>query len=139
MRKWLGVPRSFSSINLYGKENKLQLPLNRVVEEFKATKARQVVMIKDPADEKGNKAGIQVKTGHKWKASETMEDAESRLCHEDIVGTVTRGKMGVGCITRTRWRTASVAERRKMMQQKVRDSVEEEKQEKAVSLKQQGK
>ena len=52
LRKWLGVPRSFSSINLYGRENKLQLPLKEVVEKYKATKARQVMMIKDSADEK---------------------------------------------------------------------------------------
>ena len=35
LRKWLGVPPSFTRIGLYGKTNKLQLPLSTLVEEFK--------------------------------------------------------------------------------------------------------
>ena len=139
LRKWLGVPRSFSSINLYGKENKLQLPFKGVVEEYKATKARQVMMLKDCADAKVSQAGIKVRTGRKWSASTAVEEAESRLRHEDIVGTVTRGRLGVGCISRTSWKTASAVDRRKLVQGKVRQAVEEERQTKAVSLKQQGK
>ena len=132
--KWLGVPRSFSSINLYGRENKLQLPLKGVVEEYKATKARQVMMIKDSADEKVSKAGIEVKTSCKWSASKAVEEAESRLRHEDIVGTVTRGRLGVGCISRSSWKSASALVRRRL----VRQVVEEERQAKVVTLKQQG-
>ena len=139
LREWLGVPRSFSSINLYGRENKLQLQLKGVVEEYKATKARQVMMIKDSADEKVSKAGIEVKTGCKWSASKAVEEAESRLRHEDIVGTVTRGRLGVGCISRSSWKSASAVDRRRLVQEKVRQVVEEARQAKAVALKQQGR
>ena len=38
LRKWLGVPLSFTSIGLYGKTIKLQLPLSSRVEEFKDVK-----------------------------------------------------------------------------------------------------
>ncbi len=42
LRKWLGVPPSFSAVNLYSNTSKLPLPVSLVVEEFKATKARAV-------------------------------------------------------------------------------------------------
>jgi hypothetical protein len=32
LRKWLGVPPSFSRVGLYGKSNQLQLPLSSLVE-----------------------------------------------------------------------------------------------------------
>ena len=73
-----------------------------------------------------SQAGIEVRTGRKWSASKAVEEAESRLRHEDIVGTVTRGRLGVGCISRTSWKAASVVDRRKLVQGKVRQAVEEE-------------
>ncbi len=42
LRKWLGVPPSFSAINLYSKNSMHPLPVSLVVEEFKAAKARAV-------------------------------------------------------------------------------------------------
>ena len=54
------------------------------------------MMLKDSKGTKVSQAGIQVKTGRKWSASQPVEDAESRLRHEDIVGTVTRGRLGLG-------------------------------------------
>ncbi|XP_052237748.1 uncharacterized protein LOC127849064 [Dreissena polymorpha] len=41
IRRWLGVPRSFSSIGLYRSGSKLQLPLPSPTEEVKVTKVRQ--------------------------------------------------------------------------------------------------
>ena len=40
LRKWLGVPRSFSAVGLYGKSNMLQLPLSSVKEEYKVSRVR---------------------------------------------------------------------------------------------------
>ena len=139
LRKWLGVPKSLSNIQLYGKQNKLQLPFKGITEEFKATKARKVMILKDSKDEKVSQCGIQIKTGRKWSAASAVQDAEERLRHGDIVGTVTHGRSGLGCITRTRWSTASPAQRRQLVQQEVRKMVEEERQAKTVSMKQQGK
>ncbi|KAF4096177.1 hypothetical protein G5714_022146 [Onychostoma macrolepis] len=42
LRIWLGVPPSFSAINLHSKTSKLPLPVSSVVEEFKDAKARAV-------------------------------------------------------------------------------------------------
>ena len=33
LRKWLGIPPSFSSVGLYGKSNQLRLPLSSLVED----------------------------------------------------------------------------------------------------------
>lgn len=42
LRIWLELPRSLSSIALYGHNNKLQLPLRSLEEEFKVTVTRDV-------------------------------------------------------------------------------------------------
>ncbi|KAH3816613.1 hypothetical protein DPMN_118131 [Dreissena polymorpha] len=45
--KMVRVPPSFTNIGLYGRSNQLQLPLSSLVEEFKASKARLVVTLKE--------------------------------------------------------------------------------------------
>ena len=50
IRKWLGVPRSFSSVGIYSKCSKLKLPITAVTEEFKVIKAREVMSIRDSQD-----------------------------------------------------------------------------------------
>ena len=73
LRKLFGVQRSFSSIHFHGASNKRQCPIKGVVEEFKGTKVRQVMMLKDSKDTKASQAGIQVKTVRKWSASQAVE------------------------------------------------------------------
>ena len=43
LRRWLGLPRSLSSLALYGNTNKLHLPFKSLEEEFKVTRAREGV------------------------------------------------------------------------------------------------
>ena len=138
LRRWLGVPRSFTSIGLYSSGSKLQMPLTAVTEEFKVTKARQVMTLRDSKDEKVSKAGIKVRTGRKWTAEAAVEQAESRLRHKDIVGTVAMGRLGIGNLERPNWEKASTRERREMVQKEVRAAEEESRQTKAVGMKQQG-
>lgn len=80
LRKWLGVPLSFISIELYSKIAKLQLPLTSVVEEFKAEKARFVMTLKDSPDEKvrQNSRGGSKKMA-KMVSGQAVTEAESRL------------------------------------------------------------
>ena len=99
--RWLGIPKSFSSVGLYSFGTKVQLPLKSVTEEFKVTKVRQIIMLRDSQDEKINKAGVRVNTGRKWKAEEAIKQAESRLRHSDIMGT-TSGRQGLGLLPATR-------------------------------------
>lgn len=138
LRRWLGVPRNFTSIGLYGKQNKLQLPLKGITEEYKATKVRQVMMLKDSKDNKISEAGLKVRTGRKWKAGEAAEEAESRLRHKDLIGAVAVGRQGLGMTPSTSWGKAGTKERRQLVQDEVRKKVEEERQARAVGMKQQG-
>ena len=96
LRRWLGVPPSFTSIGLYGRTNQLQLPMTSLVEEFKAAKGRLVVTLKESSDDMIWKAGIETRTGRKWSASKAVAQAESRLRHKDIVGTTAVGRQGLG-------------------------------------------
>ena len=57
LRRWLGVPESFSSVGLYSFGTKVQLPLNSDTEEFKVTKVSHIIMPRDSQYEKVNEAG----------------------------------------------------------------------------------
>jgi hypothetical protein len=138
LRRWLGVPRSFSSIGLYSSNSKLQLPIKALTEEFKTTKVRAAMMLRDSKDEKISKAGIRVRTGRKWNASEALKEAESRLEHQDIVGTVAQGRLGLGCVTRASWKSASTKERRELVQTEIRKKEEEKRLAGAVAMRKQG-
>ena len=72
LRKWLGIPPSFSSVGLYGKSNQLQLPLSSLVEEFKTAKTRLILTLRDSPDEQIRDAGIVTRTGRKWSATDTV-------------------------------------------------------------------
>ncbi|XP_028293696.1 matrilin-3-like [Gouania willdenowi] len=70
LRKWLGLPRSLSSIAFHGQSTKLHLPLSGLSEEFKVSRSREVMMYRDSADVKVAYGGIVVKTGRKWQVQE---------------------------------------------------------------------
>ena len=92
LRRWLGVP---PSVGLYGKSNQLQLPISSLVEEFKASKTRLVVTLKQSQDSKVRNAGIEVRTGRKWSASQAVQEAESQLKLKDVIGTTQVGRQGL--------------------------------------------
>ncbi|KAK0151167.1 hypothetical protein N1851_007647 [Merluccius polli] len=137
LRRWLGLPRSLSSIALYGNTNKLQLPFKSLEEEFKVTRAREVVQYRDASDPKVAKAGIQVRTGRKWRAEEAVQEADARLRQRCLVGVVTRGRAGLGSFPSPQMNTRG-KERRRLVQEEVRAAVEETRTCKAVGMKQQG-
>lgn len=60
------------------------------------TRAREVMQYRESSDPKVAKAGIEVRTGRKWKAEEAVRQAESRLHHKRPVGVVTRGRASLG-------------------------------------------
>ena len=97
------------------------------------------MMLRDHADEKVRGAKVEVKTGRKWRADKAVDDAEARLRHADIFGTTTIGRMGLGCVTRSAWKTATEQQRCKLVQDEVCQVEEEQRQAKAVSLKKQGR
>ena len=65
LRRWLGVLPSFTNIGLYGTTTKLQLPLSYVLEEFKVSKTRLVVILRDSRDQLISQARIRDKKRQK--------------------------------------------------------------------------
>ena len=68
-----------------------------------------------------------------------MKTAEASLQHSDIIGTVTHGRMGLGCITRSMWKIANQSERREMVQREVQHVEEEMQQARTAALRKQGR
>ena len=103
LRKWLGDPPSFSTINLYSKTSKLPLSVSSVVVEFKATKARAVSTLLSSEDGKVRHTSKTIKCDRKWKPQQAIGEAESYWRHQEIMGvddwawdtTVRRGGAGL--------------------------------------------
>lgn len=138
LRRWLGLPRSLSSIALYGHNNKLKLPISSLNEEFMVTRAREVLQYRESSDPKVSQAGIEVRTGRKWRAQEAVEQAESRLRHSVLVGPVSSGRAGLGSVATTRYDKALGKDRRRLVQEEVRTGVEELRASQMVGMRQQG-
>ena len=138
LRRWLGVPPSFTNIGLYGKSNQLQLPISSLTEEFKVAKARLVVTLKQSKDDSIRRAGIETRTGRKWSASQAVDRAESQLHLKDIIGTTTVGRQGLGNTKPMRWSKATTAEKRDMIQAEIRHEEEGTRRARAVSMASQG-
>lgn len=96
LRRWLGLPRSLSNITLCGNICKLRLPLKFIEEEFKVLHMREVLQYRESRDPNVSGALVVVKNGKNWRAENTVDQAESRLRHADLVGAVTRGRAGLG-------------------------------------------
>ncbi|RXN33229.1 reverse transcriptase [Labeo rohita] len=125
LRRWLGLPRSITSIALYGRKNKLQLPLSSLSEEFMVSRARKVLLYRKSADTKVSSAGIKVRTGRKWSAQEAVNQAETRLRHSVLVGSVAFDK-------------AQGKDRCQLVQEEIRAGVEERRMSTIVGMRQQG-
>ncbi|CAC5403064.1 unnamed protein product [Mytilus coruscus] len=66
IRKWLGVQPSFTSVGLYSRTAKLQLPSTSIMsieEQFKVGKTRLGMTLKESRDDKVRTSGVKVRTG----------------------------------------------------------------------------
>nr|XP_061817543.1 uncharacterized protein LOC133607102 [Nerophis lumbriciformis] len=138
LRKWLGLPRSLNSAALYGTSNILQLPFSGLTEEFKVACTREALQYRDSRDCKVSSAGIEVRTGRKWKAEKAVEVAESRLRQKALVGAIATGRAGLGYFPKTQVSQARGKDRRHLLQEEVRAGLEEERVGRVVGLRQQG-
>ena len=138
LRKWLGVPPSSMSIGLFGKTNKLQLPLSSLVEEFKVAKSRLVLTLRDSSDELIRNAGIDPRTSKKWSATQAVKQAESTIKHKDIVGVTAVGRQGIGATNTVLWSRSDQKEKRALIQSEVRRAEDHARQARAVEMRAQG-
>ncbi len=138
LRKWLGIPPSFTAVGLYIRSGQLQLPLSSVVEEFKVAKCRVVMTYRDSQDEQVRRAGVITRSGRKWAADSSVAQAESMLKLRDIIGAPCTGRQGLGTSHFQQWRKAGTSDRRAMIQEEVRNLEEEGRRSRAVVLASQG-
>ncbi|XP_060080104.1 uncharacterized protein LOC132559494 [Ylistrum balloti] len=138
LRRWFGVPSSFSNIGLYSRTSALQLPLSSVVEEFKVTKARLVKTLRDSKDAKIRQAGTQTRTGRKWSASQSVEQAEGALKHRDMIGATCSGRQGLGATHFQGWEGTDDKEKRSTIQGEIRREEERARKARAVEMGSQG-
>ena len=80
---------------LYRANGALQLPLTSIVENFKAGKVRNVMMLRDSSDPEIRSNPPEMKTARKWKAEEEADSAISVLKHRDIVCSVQTDRKGI--------------------------------------------
>ena len=64
-KKWLGLPKCFSSIGLYG-SGILELPVSGLAEEFKCSKGRLEMTLTDSCDPYVAQTAPTLVTGRKW-------------------------------------------------------------------------
>ena len=140
LRKWLGVPPSFTNIGLYGKDIKLQMPISSLTEEYKVGKVRASLTLTNSKDECVQKAGVVSKTGRKWKTDAAIDLATVRLRHKDLIGPVSQNRAGLGSqgSTYQRFEGSSVRQERNLIVQELRNVTEEERGARAVSMGTQG-
>lgn len=62
--------------------------------------ARKMLLYRESTDIKVSSAGIEVKTGSKWRAQQAFDQAEAHLWHSVLVGTVASGCAELGWIQR---------------------------------------
>ena len=117
LRKLLGFPPSFSTTNLYNKSSKLSLLLSTLSEEFKATKVRAITTLQSSRDSTVHRAGEQQCRGRKWNAQEKIRKAQEQLRHHEVVGTVCKGRKGLGNYGTRHWSTAGSKEKRDLIVQ----------------------
>jgi hypothetical protein len=96
LRKWLGVPRCLSSVALYNKTLKLQLPFTSIVDEFKVGKVRLHLLLSTSEDRVTQLAEPEIVAGRKWCVTEAVGEAESRVRFEQILGHVQTSRSGIG-------------------------------------------
>ena len=108
------------------------------MEEFKITKTRKLLQYAESEDPKMAAVGIQIRSGRKWSAKRELQVAEERLRHKDILGSIAKGRAGLFFFPSTHTTSAKGKERRQLIQEEVREGVEEVRYCKIVSLSQQG-
>ena len=84
IRKWLKLPKQLNNSAIYGKKQQLKLPIPSIFEEYKSGKVRTVMMLRYSKDEKIRENPPEVRTYYKWRAEEEVDDAISRLEHQDL-------------------------------------------------------
>lgn len=100
VRRWLGAALETSTC--------MGIPTSSG--SLSAQSAREHLQNSGSRDAKVSGTGIVMRTESEWRAAEAVQQAETRLKHKAILGTVARGRTGIGYLTATRYDSASGSE-----------------------------
>ena len=138
LKKWLGIPKSFSTDCMYSKTSKVVLPFSSLIDDFKAAKARNMVTFQESEDPCIKGAGIVVDAGRKANTEAEIQEAKSRLKTQEIIGITNTGKEGLGMNKGKYYSKSSAKEQRSMIVNTVREKEEERRVVKMTQLVKQG-
>ena len=138
LRRWLGVPHFLSTNALYSSTSTLQLPLTSLVEEFKVGKARTYLLLRDSKDPVIKSLQPDVWSGRKWEAATAVEEAESQLRFSEIVGSVQKGRQGLGLVKNRWWSKESERGQKELVTARLRENEEGIRTARSVGQAQQG-
>ena len=125
LKKWLGIPKSFSTHCMYSKSSKIRLPFSSLTDEFKAAKARNLVTFQESKDPCIKGAEIEVDAGRKANTMGEIAEARSRLKTQEIIGKTNLGREGLGMRKEKLYSKCSTKEQRTMIVSTVREKEEE--------------
>lgn len=72
------------------------LPFSGLTKDFKVARTLDALQHRDSRNQKVSSAGIEVRTGRKWRVETAVEVAESRLRQKELVGIFGHGQSGPG-------------------------------------------
>ncbi len=114
IRKWLGLPRCFSDTGLFGK-NAFQLPLTSINLGYKQEKTRLLFELKESRDKAVKRAGVTIRTGHRWRAQQEVDQAVNRLEPKEVMGRLQHSQAGLGWGEPVQFWSKATREQRKSM------------------------
>ena len=88
LRKWLGVAQNLSDVCLYSDIVPCPLPLRSLVSLFKSTKVSSFMQLLYSNDEQVKTCARPHHTGKKWSIQSELEEAETRMRLNRVVGEV---------------------------------------------------
>lgn len=88
------------------------------------SRTREILQYRESRDQKTS-AGIQVRTGWKWRADKALVVAKSKLRQKALAGLRATRCAGIGCLPATKVDRAKGKEWQHLLQEEVRADVEE--------------
>ena len=125
IRKWLKLPKTINNTALYGKKQQLTLPIPSIFEEYKAGTVRIVMMLRYSKDDKILENPPEARTFRKWNAEDEVNEAISRLRHQDIIGSTPTVRSGLGITQFKPFSQSNAKERRDAVVKEVRQIEQE--------------
>ena len=150
IRRWLGISKNFTGVGLYSQNSPCPLPFQSLVDLFKTTKVNSHLQLVGSSHQEVVNNVKPSDTGKKWKLCEpkrilgkhgidvdlgAVRRCMQRLEVEKMIGKANEGRTGLGFgVSQQRGDT-----KKKRAASKVREEIEEDHLNKAVSLTVQGK